>query len=111
MKKTYSGAETGKGAVYEWDGNKDAGAGRIEIVDAVRPSKITMTLEFTRPFATRNMVDFTMVPEGEMTEVTWDMRGPAPFLSKIMQVFFDMDKMVGKDFEDGLSVMKTTAES
>jgi len=110
MKKTYSGAPLGKGAVYAWDGNKDAGAGRIEITDVTVPTKVTMLLEFTRPFATHNIVDFTIMPDGEATEVSWDMHGPAPFLSKLMQVFFNMDKMVGKDFEDGLAAMRTVAE-
>src|SRR5688572_27617698 len=34
LKRTYSGAERGKGAVYEWEGNSKVGKGRMEILDA-----------------------------------------------------------------------------
>lgn len=50
MKRTLSGAAQGLGAVYEWDGNKDVGAGRMEIIDAPAPQKLTMKLDFLRPF-------------------------------------------------------------
>jgi hypothetical protein len=33
MKRTFSGAEIGKGAVYAWDGDKNVGSGRMEILD------------------------------------------------------------------------------
>src|ERR1035437_4330395 len=42
MKRTYSGADSGKGAVYAWDGNKNVGSGRMEILDASVPSKIVI---------------------------------------------------------------------
>ena len=44
------------------------------------------------------------------TDVTWAMDGPAPFVSKIMQVFVNLDNMIGKDFEVGLANLKTVAE-
>jgi hypothetical protein len=39
------------------------------------------------------------------------MRGPSAFVTKLMGVFFDMDKMIGRDFEAGLAAMKTAAEN
>jgi hypothetical protein len=57
------------------------------------------------------MAEFTLKPEAGATEVTWAMHGPTPFMSKLVQVFFNMDKMVGKDFEDGLNNLKTLAEA
>jgi hypothetical protein len=38
------------------------------------------------------------------------MRGPASFMSKLMQVFMNLDKMVGKDFEFGLANLKNLTE-
>ena len=38
------------------------------------------------------------------------MSGPAPFISKLMGVFINMDTMIGKDFETGLANMKAAAE-
>ena len=111
MKRTYSGAERGKGAVYSWDGNSDAGAGRLEIVEATEPSKLVMTLDFIRPMEGRNIVEYRMEPRGDATEVTWSMHGEAPFISRVMCVFFDMDRMIGGEFEKGLANLKTLAET
>src|SRR3981081_1309940 len=38
MKRSYSGAESGKGAVYAWDGNKTVGSGHIEILETQVPT-------------------------------------------------------------------------
>ncbi len=110
MKRTYSGAESGKGAVYAWDGNKNVGSGRMEILDASSPSKIVIKLDFFKPFEAHNTAEFTMQPQGGATDVIWVMHGPAPFMSKVMQVFMNMDSMIGKDFEIGLANLKTLAE-
>ena len=110
MKRTFSGAAAGKGAVYEWEGNKDVGKGRMEILDAATPAKTVIKLDFLQPFESHNVTEFTLVPQGEMTQVSWDMTGPMPFISKIMSVFASMDSMIGKDFEKGLANMKAAAE-
>ncbi|KPD20095.1 polyketide cyclase [Burkholderia sp. ST111] len=107
---TYSGTPSGKGALYAWQGEK-VGVGQMEIVDTAAPANVTMNLDFIKPFEAHNMADFTLKPEAGATQVTWAMYGPAPFLSKLMQVFVSMDRMVGKDFEDGLSNLKTLAEA
>jgi len=112
LKRSYSGAESGKGAVYAWDGNKNVGSGRMEILDASSPSKITIKLDFLKPFEAHNTAEFTLVPErgAAATNVIWVMRGPSSFMSKVMQVFMDFDKMIGRDFEAGLSNLKTLTE-
>jgi len=109
LKRTYSGPPSGKGAVYEWDGNKKVGQGRMEIVDAA-PSRIAIKLDFLRPFEAHNNVVFTLTPQGDATLVTWAMQGPLPYLGKVMHVFMNMDRMVGKDFEAGLANLKAAAE-
>ena len=110
MKRTMSGVSSGKGAVYEWDGNKEIGQGRMEIVESVPPSRITLTLDFTRPFEAHNIVDFTLEPRGNSTQVTWAIHGPSPFISKVMGIVFNVDKMIGQDFEAGLAALKTVSE-
>jgi uncharacterized protein YndB with AHSA1/START domain len=110
MKRTYSGATSGKGAVYAWDGNKNVGSGRMEILEAAAPAKIIIKLDFFRPFEGHNSAEFTMLPQGDATRLTWLMHGPAPFMSKLMQVFMNMDKMIGKDFEVGLANLKKLTE-
>jgi uncharacterized protein YndB with AHSA1/START domain len=110
MKRTLSGAASGNGAIYEWQGNKNVGAGRMEIIDTVPPSKISIKLDFMKPFEAHNTAEFTLQPQGEFTNVTWAIHGPVPFFSKVMQVFINMDKMVGKDFEIGLANLKALSE-
>lgn len=110
MKRVFSGAESGEGAVYAWDGNKDVGQGRMEIVAATSPSKIAIKLDFIKPFEGHNMAEFTLVPSGDSTTVTWAMYGPSPYVAKVMGTFFDLDKMIGTDFEAGLAALKTIAE-
>ena len=112
MKRDYSGAECGKGAVYAWDGNKNVGSGRMEILDAASPSKITIKLDFFKPFEGHNTAEFTFVPEREaaVTNVIWMMQGPSSFMSKVMQVFMDLDKVIGRDFESGLASLKALTE-
>ncbi|MBR0718092.1 SRPBCC family protein [Bradyrhizobium liaoningense] len=110
MKRSFGGAEQGKGATYAWDGNNNVGAGRMEILEASTPSKIRIKLDFERPFEGHNTAEFTMVPQGDATLVTWAMYGPAPFMSKLMQVFMNFDNMIGKDFEAGLVSLKKLTE-
>jgi carbon monoxide dehydrogenase subunit G len=110
MKRSFSGPASGKGAVYEWDGDKNVGQGRMEIADTAPPSKVTIKLDFVRPFEAHNLVEFTLAPKGDATDVTWAMQGPTPYVAKLMHVFFDMDSMVGKDFEAGLANLKSLAE-
>jgi hypothetical protein len=110
MTRTFGGAERGQGATYAWDGNNNVGAGRMEILEAATPSKIRIKLDFERPFEGHNVAEFTMAPQGDATLVTWAMYGPAPFMSKLMQVFINMDSMIGKDFEAGLANLKKLTE-
>jgi hypothetical protein len=110
MKRSYSGAASGKGAVYAWDGNKNVGSGRMEILDTSAPSKIVIKLDFFTPFEGHNTAEFTMLPQGDGTNLTWLMHGPAPFTYRLMQVFINLDHMVGKDFEVGLADLKRLTE-
>jgi Polyketide cyclase / dehydrase and lipid transport len=110
MKKTYSGAASDKGAVYAWDGNRKSGAGRMEITDTAVPTKITIKLDFSRPFEGHNQSSFSLDRNGEDTKVTWAMEGPSSYMSKLVGIFVNMDKLIGSDFEVGLKNIKATAE-
>ncbi len=109
MKRTHSGAARGKGAVYEWEGNRQVGAGRLAIIDST-PSKVTMALDMLKPFEAHNVVEFTLEPKGGSTNVTWAMRGRQPYMAKLMSTFINCDKMVGSQFEEGLGKLKVLAE-
>ena len=110
LKRTYGGAERGKGAAYAWEGNSSVGSGRMEILESAAPSKIVIKLDFIKPFEGHNTAEFTLQPQGDATHVSWLMHGPAPFINKLMQVFMNLDRMIGKDFEAGLANLKKLTE-
>ena len=111
MKRSYSGPANGVGAVYGWDGNNNVGAGRMEILETSPPAKIVIKLDFFKPFEGHNTAEFTILPQGDATDVRWVMHGPAPFMSRLMQVFINLDRMIGKDFEIGLANLKRLTEN
>jgi uncharacterized protein YndB with AHSA1/START domain len=100
----------GIGSVYHWSGNAEAGEGRMTITDTQPDSHVGMDLEFIKPFESKNTCEFTLAPSGSGTEVTWVMNSKNNMMSKVMCVFMDMDKMVGKDFTEGLSNLARVAE-
>ena len=110
LKRSYSGPKSGKGAVYAWEGNKDVGHGRMEIDDSSAPSRIVIKLDFLKPFEAHNVAEYTLAKQGDVTNVTWAMYGPSPYLAKLFGVFYSMDRMVGKKFEEGLANLKALAE-
>ncbi len=110
MKRTFSGAASGKGAIYEWDGDKNVGKGRMEITEATPPAKILIKLDFISPFEGHNTAEFTMEPRSDGTVVTWAMYGSASLMMKVMGLFMNMDNMIGNDFAAGLANLKATAE-
>ncbi len=109
LHRAYSGADSGVGAVYAWSGNRKAGAGRMEIIQAQPDELVKIDLRFEKPFKSHSTTTFTFVPEGERTRVTWRMNGSRPALIRVTQKFFDMDKLMGKDFERGLDRMALVA--
>jgi uncharacterized protein YndB with AHSA1/START domain len=110
LKRTYGGASGGKGAIYEWNGNKDIGHGRMEIIESLPPSKVALKLDFIKPFEAHNTVEFKLQTQGDSTTVTQAMYGPSPYIAKLMGVFFSMEKMVGEKYEEGLANLKAIAE-
>lgn len=111
LKSAYSGAATGVGSRYDWDG-KAVGSGGLEITGQQPGRAVQMKLDFVKPFEAHNHAEFALQPTPDgATEVRWTMHGPANFVSKLMDVFVDMDKMVGRDFEDGLQNLRQLAET
>jgi len=110
-KLTYDGPPSGNGASYHWAGNNQVGEGRLTIVESRANEYLRLKLEFLKPFNATNTGEFTFLPEGGGTSVTWSMSGRKNFVAKAMHLFFDMDKMVGGQFAKGLANLKAIAES
>jgi uncharacterized protein YndB with AHSA1/START domain len=110
MKRTYGPTTSGKGAHYAWEGNSAVGQGSMDIIEAAPPSDVMLKIDFIKPLEGHNTIQFVLEPKGAATAVTWSMAGPAPFISKLIQVFISMDRMIGQDFEAGLANLKAAAE-
>src|SRR5262245_545093 len=111
LQRTYSGSPAGVGAAYAWSGNRKAGQGRMEIVEATEPSTVRIDLQFEKPFKARHDSVFTIEQSGSSTRVTWSLTGRKTLMTKVMGLFTSMDKMIGPDFEKGLARLRTTAEA
>lgn len=111
LKRTRSGAASGKGAVYEWEGNNKVGQGWMEIMEAVPPSTVVIQQDFIKPYVARNLAEYARQTTGDSTDVTWAMHGPQPFMMKVMGTVMNMDRMIGKNFETGLANLKAHAET
>lgn len=109
MKRSYSGADSGVGAQYAWEGGK-AGTGSMDIFSSQPSSAIDINLKFEKPFKAHSIAMFRFIPSGNATRVVWTMEGPNIFIGKIMSVFMSMDEMNGRNFDKGLAAMKEIAE-
>lgn len=110
LRKTYGGPGEGVGATYEWQGNRKAGEGKMEITDVEPDQHVTIALSFLKPFKSESTTTLRLIPSGAGTEVVWHLEGPATFMTKLIGIFKPMDKMIGPDFEKGLRQLKTDAE-
>jgi hypothetical protein len=111
MKTTYSGPPTGPGSTYVWVGNDQVGEGKMAITASQPNERIAIDIEFVKPFAAKNIIEFIIKPEGDRATVTWTMAGRNNFFAKAFGLFMNMDKIVGGDFEKGLAHLKTVVEA
>lgn len=98
-------------ATYAWRGDGKVGAGKMTRETSESPSRIAIRLDFEKPMKATNVATFSFAPTGDgRTKVTWAMDGQQCFVGKAASLFFDMDKMVGGDFEKGLASLKRVVE-
>jgi len=110
MQTEYAGEAGVPGASYAWKGNDKVGEGRMTLIDARPGQLLSIKLEFIKPFASVATTRFDFTPQGGTTQVTWTMDGHNDFVGKAFSLVMNMDKMVGGDFERGLSQLKAVAE-
>jgi uncharacterized protein YndB with AHSA1/START domain len=110
MRRTFTGAESGIGAISDWNSSGRAGAGRMEITESTPPQKVLVKVDFVKPFEAHNVNEFLLEPAGTSTKVTWSMHGTNLYIMKLMSLVASMDKIAGKHFEAGLDNLKSAAE-
>lgn len=97
------------GAKYAWDGNSKAGTGAMEIVES-STAVVKLDLHFIKPFKADCFAQFTFVPQGAATKVTWMMDGPQPLIARVMGIFINMEKLVGGQFAEDWANLKGVVE-
>ncbi|MFZ1686569.1 MAG: SRPBCC family protein, partial [Flavobacteriales bacterium] len=110
MKKSMEGTDGAIGAKAKWEGNSDVGTGSQEIVALDPNKKVSLQLNFMEPMESTSNVDLELTTMGDSTKVTWAMHGNNEGIGRVMSMFFNMDKMIGPDFEKGLGYLKKQAE-
>jgi hypothetical protein len=112
MQKKFTGTDGEVGAISYWNGNKDVGEGEQEITKIVQGKRIEGQLRFFKPWKSTSDC-YLDVEKGanKGTKVTWGFKGNNKFPMSILMLFMSMDKMVGKDFEEGLATLKSQMES
>lgn len=111
MTRTFTGADAGLDAVYEWSGNDKVGMGRMTIQESKPSERIRIRLDFLKPMVASNTTTFTFTPAADGVTVTWLMEGRHGFVGKAFSVVMSMDQMVGKQFDEGLAAMKAVSEA
>ena len=110
-KHTFAGPRQGVGASCSWAGNSKVGEGKMTIVESKPYDRVTLRLDFVKPFKGTNQGQFTLQPVAHGVAVAWAMTGETGFVCKAFSLFMNMDRMIGKEFENGLADMKRVAES
>lgn len=112
MEQNYGGAPDGQvGSTYSWSGNRKAGKGSMAITAVESPDLIRADLHFLKPFKSQSDLEWRLEQTGDATTVTWTMEAEHGAMSRVMNMFGLMEKMIGKDFEKGLHSLKNLAEA
>ena len=110
-KATFGGPPAGPGAVFTWAGNDKIGEGRMTLTESHPTDLVKVKVEFVKPFEGTNTTEFTFKPQGDQTAVTWSMAGHNNFVAKALCLFMNMDRMIGRDMENGLAQLKSVVEA
>ena len=112
MVKEFTGKDGEIGAISRWKGNKEVGEGEQELTGITPNKEVRSQLRFLKPWKSQSDAYLRVSEEGSgTTKVTWGFTGKNKFPMSIMMLFMNMDKMVGKDFEEGLQSLKTKLEN
>lgn len=110
MTRIYGGPPSAEGASCKWEGKGSAGKGTMLISGSEPPVRVTVQVDFEKPFESHNLNVFSLASSGNGTIVTWSWQGQNLYFMKLMGIFVNMDKMIGTLFESGLQNLKTLAE-
>lgn len=112
MKQEYIGNDGEVGFVAKWNGNKEVGLGEQEIMNIVENDRVEARLRFFKPWKSESdAVTSVEKITDKITKVTWGFSGKNKVPANIFMLLYNVDKHVGKDFEEGLTSLKEILES
>lgn len=85
MNTRFEGPAAGVGAVLAWAGNNQVGEGRMTITESRPNERVGIRLDFLKPFPSTATAEFTVVPQGQNTVVTWSRSGKHTFIPKAIR--------------------------
>lgn len=111
VKMTYFGNDGEPGSGYHWAGDpKKSGEGEITNL-ALNGDSMQFGLKFIKPWTSEATGYLVASDSGGVTKATWIFTMDNKFPHSVFSVIFNMDKMLGKDFEHGLDKMKQYVEN
>jgi Polyketide cyclase / dehydrase and lipid transport len=113
QKNEYRGEDGTPGFVHRWEGNPDnVGTGEQEIVKVTEGERVDFELRFEVPFESKSPAWITAEAASDnQTKVTWGMSGTMPYPMNFMQVFMNMEDMIGTEYEKSLANLKGIIEA
>jgi hypothetical protein len=99
---------SGVGSVYSWKG-KRIGSGSMAMTVCTKPYKIAFDMDFNGKDTA--LSEYLLTEKDGVTTVTWFLGGERGVGGQIMNAIFKFDKMMAKNFEDGLTSLKNLIES
>jgi len=110
VQKIFSGPASGTGAMAEWHGSGRTGAAKMIITESVVPSKVSVKVDWIKPFEAHNLNEFTIHAQGSETKVVWNIQASNLYALKVIGIFVNMESAFGKHMESGLNNLKRVAE-
>lgn len=112
MKQEFVGTDGEVGFIAKWDGNKEVGLGEQEIINITENVSVEARLRFFKPWKSESDAITKVEDMGNgKTKVTWGFSGKNKIPANIFMMLYNVDKHVGKDFEEGLASLKEVLES
>lgn len=104
--KRFEGEPGSVGSQSYWEGNDQVGKGSQTITDKKEGEWMETQLKFIEPFEAEAKATVILDPKENTTEVTWKYEAESVYPMNTMNLFINMDDMLGPDFQKGLSYLQ-----
>lgn len=111
LKRTFLGNDGEVGSAMEFEGNNEAGSGKLEMLSLIPNTEAQIKLTMTKPWKAENLIIYKLTPEAEGTRFLWAMSGDGGFMGKLMMTIIDCEKMITDEFEKGFQNLKFIIEN